>query len=136
MRNKLFQKILEQAPEYSRVFVRKYTDIIDRIYDLMEEKGYLQKDLAQKLGKQESEISRWLKGDHNLTLRTIAKLEAALGEEIITVPRKKEVSRFVGWKKTQVATMHIHVGQPSVTSKYQSGRIKSISSEERKVIAV
>lgn len=93
MRNKLFQEILEQAPEHSRVFVRKYTDIIDRIYELMEEKGILQKDLASLLDKKESEISKWLKGDHNLTLRTIAKLEVALGGEIISVPANKKAAK-------------------------------------------
>ncbi len=90
MRNKLFQEAQEQVPEHTHVFIKKYTDIVDRIYDLMEEKGYLQKDLANLLDKRESEISKWLKGDHNLTLRTIAKLEVALGEEIIGVPKRVE----------------------------------------------
>lgn len=92
MRNKLFQEALDQAPEHSRLFVRKYTDIIDRIYDLMEEKGIFQKDLADRLGEQEAEVSQWLKGECNLTLRTIAKLEVALGEEIITVPKREETA--------------------------------------------
>lgn len=136
MRNKLFQEALEQVPEHTRVFVRKYTDIIDRIYDLMEEKGYLQKDLASLLGKQESEISRWLKGGHNLTLRTIAKLEVALGEEIISVPHKKETSHFVGWKKSRVPTMHVHVGRVNVSAAYQSGHIQSGSPKVHEVVAV
>lgn len=90
MRNKLLQEAIEQVPEYTHTFVRMYGDIIDRIYDLMEQKGYLQKDLARILGKSESEISKWLNDNHNLTLRTIAKLQVALGEEIITVPREME----------------------------------------------
>lgn len=136
MRNKLFQEILEQAPEHSRVFIRKYTDIIDRIYDLMAEKGYLQKDLAKLLDKSESEISKWLKGEHNLTLRTIAKLEVALGEEIISIPQKKEAPQFVGWKKTCVSSMHVHVTRVKPAVNYHSGLVTSISSEERKAVAV
>jgi hypothetical protein len=96
MKNKPFQEAFEQVPEHTRVFVRKYTNIIDRIYDLMEEKGYLQKDLARLLGRQESEISKWLIGGHNLRLRTIANPQVALGEEIISVPHKKEASHVVG----------------------------------------
>jgi transcriptional regulator with XRE-family HTH domain len=93
MRNKLMQEALAQVPEHTHVFVRKYGDIIDRIYALMEEKGILQKDLANLLDKKESEISKWLKRDHNLTLRTIAKLEVALGGEIITVPSSKKTPK-------------------------------------------
>lgn len=137
MRNKLFQEILEQAPEHSRIFIRKYTDIVDRINDLMEAKGYRQKDLAQLLDKQESEISKWLKGDHNLTLRTIAKLEAALGEEIISVPQKEESSQFIGWKKTTVLTMHAYVGKRrSVSPSYQPGSIEATGQEGYKTKAV
>jgi len=49
-----------------------------------------QKDLATQLNKNESEISKWLSGTHNLTLRTISKLESALSIEIIN-PKIKEV---------------------------------------------
>lgn len=50
-----------------------------------------QKELAQILGKEESEISRWLSGLHNITLESIAKLSAALDSEIImTESRARE----------------------------------------------
>lgn len=90
MRNKLFQEVLEQVPEHTRVFVRKYGDILDRIYELIEERGNSEKDLAYKLGKPESEISEWLKRNHGLALRDIAELEVALGGEIISIPRKEK----------------------------------------------
>ncbi|MCF8244781.1 MAG: helix-turn-helix transcriptional regulator [Saprospiraceae bacterium] len=90
MRNKLFQEVLEQVPEHTRVFVRKYGDIIDRIYELMEERGFSEKDLANKMGKTESEISEWLRWNHILSLRMIAELEVALGGEIICVPSGKK----------------------------------------------
>ncbi|WP_192904104.1 helix-turn-helix transcriptional regulator [Arachidicoccus ginsenosidivorans] len=35
------------------------------------------------MNKKPSEISKWLNGPHNLTLMTIAKLEAELGAPII-----------------------------------------------------
>lgn len=83
MRSKVAQKILEETPEEVRIFVRQYTDIVLRITQLMEVKGYSQKDLAEKMNKRPSEINKWLKGYHNLTLKTIAKLEAELGAPII-----------------------------------------------------
>jgi transcriptional regulator with XRE-family HTH domain len=137
MRNKLFQEALEQVPEHTNVFIRKYTDIIDRIHNIMEEKELLQRDLANLMDKKESEISKWLKGDYNMTLRTIAKIEAALGEDIISVPQKKGSSQFVGWKKTSVATMQVLVTNKAYdTTNYQTGQIKSITFEEAKTLVV
>ncbi|NTU95289.1 MAG: helix-turn-helix transcriptional regulator, partial [Bacteroidales bacterium] len=40
--------------------------------------------LAEKLGKKESYISRVLSGNANPTLKTIAELEVALGEDVIS----------------------------------------------------
>ena len=61
--------------------------IANRIYEILEIKGMNQKDLAQRLGKAETEVSRWLSGTHNLTLSTICKISTALGEDIVTVPQ-------------------------------------------------
>jgi len=67
-----------------RIFVHLYTDIVVRINEILQEKGYTQKDLAAKMNKKPSEINKWLKGNHNLTLKTLAKLEAELGEPLIS----------------------------------------------------
>lgn len=87
MRSNIARKIQEETPEEVRIFVRQYTDIVIRINDLLLAKGYTQKDLAEKLKKRPSEINKWLKHPHNLTLRTLAKLEAELGEPIISTPK-------------------------------------------------
>ena len=42
-------------------------------------------DIANKIDKILSDISKWLKGTHNFTLRTIAKISAVLEEPIIEV---------------------------------------------------
>jgi transcriptional regulator with XRE-family HTH domain len=55
-----------------------------RINEILQEKGYTQKDLAAKMNKKPSEINKWLKGNHNLTLKTLAKLDAELGEPLIS----------------------------------------------------
>ena len=86
MRSKVAQEILAETPEETRIFVRKYADIVVRINELLHQKGYTQKDLAEKLQKKPSEINKWLKGTHNITLKTLAKMEAVLGAPIISVP--------------------------------------------------
>jgi transcriptional regulator with XRE-family HTH domain len=83
MRSKVARQIQEETPEEVRIFVRQYTDIVLRINKILQAKGYTQKDLAERMNKKPSEINKWLKGNHNLTLKTIAKLEAELGEPII-----------------------------------------------------
>lgn len=41
--------------------------------------------LAQIMGKQKSEISKWLSGQHTFSLRTIVSIENALGMDIIQI---------------------------------------------------
>jgi transcriptional regulator with XRE-family HTH domain len=88
MRSKVAKKIQEETPEETRIFVRQYTNIVLRINEIMQEKGYTQKYLAERMKKKPSEINKWLKGNHNLTLKTLAKLEAELGEPIIFTSSK------------------------------------------------
>lgn len=76
-------------PEETKIFVDKYADLVVRINQILREKGYNQKSLAQKLEKQPSEIHKWLNGDHNFTLKSICKLEAELGEPLLVVASSK-----------------------------------------------
>ncbi len=59
--------------------------IVDRIHNILEAKGLKQKDLANMLGKNESEISKWMRGTHNFTIDTISSIEEALGMPILQV---------------------------------------------------
>ena len=59
--------------------------IVDRIHEILKEKGLKQQELALRLGKKESEISRWMRGTHNFTIDTLIAIEDALGEHIIAV---------------------------------------------------
>ena len=59
--------------------------IVDRIHEVLQEKGLKQKDLALKLGKSEAEISKLMRGTHNFTIDTLVSIEEALGAPIIEV---------------------------------------------------
>lgn len=83
-----FEASIEAIPDDSRIFVDKSMEIADYIFHIMQAKDMKQKDLALALGKTEAEISKWLAGMHNYTLRSLAKLEAALGETIICIAKK------------------------------------------------
>lgn len=59
--------------------------IADRILAILVAKGLRQKDLAEMLNKQESEVSKWMRGTHNFTIDTIVSIETALGMPILKV---------------------------------------------------
>lgn len=90
MKSKTASRILANTPAEKKRFIRKYTDIVLRVQELMAKQGLTQKDLAEKLEKQPSEISRWLSGEHNLTLKSICKLEEELGADILIVPKQEQ----------------------------------------------
>ncbi len=95
----LVNPIMEEVRKKITPEIQKQVDmqvmIANRIYDLLEQKGMSQKDLAQKLGKTETEVSRWLCGTHNLTMATIAKIAVALDDDLITPTVTKRRSRLL-----------------------------------------
>lgn len=85
-RSAVLQRIRERIKPENQVFIDKNFQISKQVVALLEKKGWTQKEFARSMGKQESEVSKWLSGLHNLTLQSLAKMEATLGEEIITTP--------------------------------------------------
>ena len=61
--------------------------VSDKIHTLLTDKGMTQKELAKRMGKTEAEVSVWLSGQHNFTLRTLAKISVVLGEDLIQIYR-------------------------------------------------
>lgn len=57
--------------------------IAEKLDSLLKERGLTQKQFAKMTGKTEPEITRWLSGTHNFTLRTLAKISAALDVDIL-----------------------------------------------------
>ena len=67
--------------------VRLTMGVSNRLDDLMHEKGISKIELAKALDKRPSEVTRWLSGQHNFTLRTIALLSAYFGTSRIDIAR-------------------------------------------------
>ena len=83
--NKLMDEIRQTMTPEMKKQMELSVSIANRIYEILEEKGMSQKDLAHALGKTETEVSRWLSGTHNLTIATISKISIALGQDIIQI---------------------------------------------------
>ena len=85
MASLIFEKAIQRISEEKLSEIRLSVEIVERIDDLMQKHNINQKQLAQKLGKNPSEINKWLSGTHNFTLKTIIRLEIFFGESILSV---------------------------------------------------
>lgn len=83
--NPLFRSCLSEVSEDVKAEIDLSFAIVDRIDVILKEKGMTQRDLAEALGKNEAEISRWMRGTHNFTIRTLAKISNVLGTPIVGV---------------------------------------------------
>ncbi len=80
----------EQSERETELVLKKRVRIMDRIGQLMNRFKISQKELAERVGVSESFISRMLRSDRDMTLRTIARLEIALGDAILVTPTEYE----------------------------------------------
>jgi ribosome-binding protein aMBF1 (putative translation factor) len=64
-------------------FIEKNLAITDKVLTALEARGWSKGQLAEAIGKSPSEVSKWLSGIHNPTLKSIIKMEAALGINLI-----------------------------------------------------
>lgn len=88
-RNTIIQDWLDQHgdPEVDKLVTRNLA-IANKVQSVLEEKELSNKDFAEILGKSPSEISKWLSGTHNLTMKSIIKMELALGVDLIHVEKE------------------------------------------------
>ncbi|MGO1245681.1 MAG: helix-turn-helix domain-containing protein [Sphingobacterium sp.] len=68
--------------------IKKNLEIGNKIAALLEAKNMRPIDLAKAMGKQRSEVSKWLSGQHTFTTKTITKIEEVLDEDIIHIKPK------------------------------------------------
>ena len=57
--------------------------VSNRIYDLMTKRGLSKVEFAKAIGKRPCEVTKWLSGQHNFTLKTLALLSSFFGVSFI-----------------------------------------------------
>ena len=83
-------------PEIDR-FIEKNLAIVEKVRIALQNKGWSKAQLAEAMGKKPSEVTKWLSGMHNLTLKSTIKMEMALGIDLIhTEPVKEYEYVFLG----------------------------------------
>jgi transcriptional regulator with XRE-family HTH domain len=74
---------LDKQRQDTRQFVKHAMEIAMLLGKIRDQKGWSNSKFAKTVGVNESEVSKWLGGTQNFTIRTIAKIENALGVEIV-----------------------------------------------------
>jgi transcriptional regulator with XRE-family HTH domain len=77
---KTVQEEFLESPENRRLFEqeRLLVEATELLSELMEKKKVSRKQLAQRIGKSKAFVTQLLRGNHNMTLRTVADLFDAL----------------------------------------------------------
>ncbi|HYX05546.1 MAG TPA: helix-turn-helix transcriptional regulator [Bacteroidales bacterium] len=78
-----------QYRKENRYWLRKSQRIAIRVLTTLRERGMQQKELAERMGVSPQQISKIVKGNENLTLQTISKLEQILGITLFEIPEYK-----------------------------------------------
>ncbi len=73
--------MIDQTPLLTKMKVSVRMRIAARIMDLLGESGLTKSEFASKIGKQPSEITKWLSGTHNFTIETLCEIAIALDVE-------------------------------------------------------
>lgn len=83
--NELFHSQLAKVAPAIRQEMNWSAGIIDKIDHILKRDGITQRELAKRIGCNETQITRWTRGFPNFTLSSLAKLSEALGEPLIRV---------------------------------------------------
>lgn len=82
-----FQQMVSRVPKDVMTEVDLSFAIADEINKFMLEKGLTKKQFADALGKKPSEVTKWLSGQHNFTIKTLAMLSSFFGKSLIVTPK-------------------------------------------------
>lgn len=83
----IFEQMQKAVPRYLQIEVDTEFGIADCIYSKMVARGLSKKQFAEAIGHRPCDVTRWLSGQHNFTIATLAKISDFFGEPIIVVPK-------------------------------------------------
>jgi plasmid maintenance system antidote protein VapI len=86
----LLKRTVDKISPFTTKFVKRQGEFAVRVSEIMKSTGMTQRQLAEKLGKKESYVSRILAGWANPTLKTITEFEVAIGHDIINISVQKK----------------------------------------------
>ena len=80
-----YNQIVASIPEEIHKEVEMQIAVSNRIFDLMTQKGLSKTEFARAIGKRPCEVTKWLSGQHNFTLKTLALLSTFFGVSVVRI---------------------------------------------------
>ena len=80
---KKYKEMVAEIPADVKIELDLSFAIADRIDELIKKRGLTKKEFADAIGKRPSEVTKWLSGQHNFTIRTLAMLSAYFNEALV-----------------------------------------------------
>ena len=81
----LISKLLGKITPIEESKTRNKMLIAARIEDLLVNRGWSKTELASKMGKRPSEITRWLSGTHNFTIETLCEIALVFEIKLVSL---------------------------------------------------
>jgi transcriptional regulator with XRE-family HTH domain len=113
----LIETLLAEASPQEQQRVHNKMMLAARIADALSAKGWTQKQLAQAMDKQPSEISKWLSGTHNFTVDTLSDLSQVLDVKLLPVKEEElqmSTKTIVRYQTMMVTVNRTNQPSPSV----------------------
>ena len=79
----VINEILNSITKAELLQTERKMSLAIKIADAIEKNGYSKSEFAKKIGKNNSEISKWISGTHNFTFDTLILLEMELDIKLI-----------------------------------------------------
>jgi len=105
-------ELMDETDEKEYKRTEKRMMMAARIDEAKRAKGWKNKDLAKALGKNPSEISKYLSGTHNFTIDTLSDLEEVLGIQLLNLKEKPKTQ--ILYHKSFTVSSNIEVPSTSV----------------------
>ena len=80
-----YRLMVAQVPPEIKAEINLSFEISNRIEQLMQEKGLSKKQFAEALSKRPCEVTKWLSGQHNFTVATLAMISTFFGQSVVRV---------------------------------------------------
>lgn len=84
------QDLLDEITPLEMEQTKNKMQLAARIEDLMKAKGWSKSQLAKEMGKNPSEVTKWLSGTQNFTIDVLTEIASTLGVTLTTIFEKNQ----------------------------------------------
>ncbi len=91
----LLDELLGPVDPLAYAQVRNTMMLAKKLDKAREDKGWSKAEFARKMGREQSEVTKWLSGTHNFGVRLLTELEMKLGIRLLNVQEEEDVHELL-----------------------------------------